>query len=148
MIYDPRYAKHKFLHNDHIITFILHNILEYLLQVCRSLCARVAAVAPVTSIGHVSATCIHTCAAPGLAPGVIIRCAAGVGGLLEGEGELTQSAVTCPAHDTCLLPDNASYPGHVAQHVGVHPRLAASQATISVTKTDHSEQDKVSVKPM
>ena len=130
-----------------MITFILHNILEYLLQVLRTLCARVTAVSPVTSIGHVSATCIHTCAAPGLSPGVIISCAAGVGGLLEGEGELTKSAVTCPTHDTCLLPDNASYPGHVAQHVGVHSWLAASQTTLCVAKTDHSEQDKVSIKP-
>ena len=66
---------------------------------------------------------------------------------LEGKRELTQSAVTCPAHDTCLLPDCASYPGHVAQHVSVHPRPPVPQATLGVTKTDHSEQDKVPVKP-
>ena len=146
MIYDPKYTKHKFLHSDHI-TFILHNIAGYLYQVCRSRSTRVAAVAPVTTIGHVSATCIHTCAAPGLATGVIISRAAGVGAPLEGEGKLTHSAVTCPAHDTCLLSDVATYPGHVAQHVGVHTRPPVRQTTLCVTKTDQAEQDKVSVKP-
>ena len=146
MIYDPKYTKHEFLHSDHI-TFILHEIVGYLFQVCRSRSTRVTAVAPVTTVRHVSATCIHTCAAPGLTTGVIISRAAGVGCPLEGEGKLTQSAVTCPAHDTCLLSDVATYPGHVAQHVGVDPRPPVCQTTLCVTKTDQAQQDKVSVKP-
>ena len=126
-------------------TFILHNIADDL-QVCRSFPAGIPAVSPVTTIRHVSSSCIHACATPGLSTGIIITCAAGVSCLLESEGELTQPPIICPAHDTRLVPYDPAYPGHVAQHVSVDPRPPVPQPTLSVAKTDHSKQDKVSIK--
>ena len=44
---------------------------------------RVAAEAPVAAVGHVLAPRVHTCAAPQLGPGVVVRGAGGVDGVLS-----------------------------------------------------------------